>query len=117
MTKLVSGYKNSAEAALTALMEGPPSNIGLRNPFPEGSNLLGIEVNDGVAFVNFSEEILNISSLAEERALVKSIIMTLGEFDSIDKVRLFVNGKTIANTESIGADEYLDVPVFVNFYE
>ena len=117
LTKLVSGYTNSAEAALTALIEGPATSIGLRNPFPEGTSLLGVEVNNSVAFVNFSEEILNITSLAEERALVKAVTLTLGEFDSIAKVRLFVNGQTIENTESIGADEYLDVPVFVNFYE
>lgn len=117
LTKLVSGYTNSAEAALNALIEGPGSNLSLRDPFPEGTCLLGVEVNDGVAFVNFSEEILNIASLAEERAIVKAVTLTLGEFDSIKKVRLFVNGKTIENTESIGADEYLDVPVFVNFYE
>ena len=98
-------------------MEGPDSILGLRNPFPEETRILGVEVNNGVAFANFSEEILNITSLAEERALVKAITLTLGEFESISKVRLFVNGQTIENTESIGAKEYLDIPVFVNFYE
>lgn len=117
LTKLVTGYTNSAEAALNALIEGPAPNIGLRNPFPEGTKLLGIEVNNGVAFVNFSDEILSIASLAEERALVKAVTLTLGEFDTINKIRLFVEGQSIENTESIGADEYLDVPVFVNFYE
>lgn len=117
LTKLVSGYTNSAEAALNALLEGPDSILGLRNPFPEETRILGVEVNNGVAFANFSEEILNITSLAEERALVKAITLTLGEFESISKVRLFVNGQTIENTESIGAKEYLDIPVFVNFYE
>lgn len=117
LTKLVTGYTNSAEAALNALIEGPAPNIGLRNPFPEGTKLLGVEVNNGVAFVNFSDEILSIASLAEERALVKAVTLTLGEFDTINKIRLFVEGQSIENTESIGADEYLDVPVFVNFYE
>ena len=117
LTKLVSGYTNSAEAALNVLLEGPDSRTGLNNPFPEGTKLLGVEVNDGVAYVNFSEEILNVTSLAEERAVVKAVTLTLREFPSIKKIRLFVNGQTIENTESIGANEYLDVPVFVNFYE
>ncbi len=117
LTKLVTGYTNSAEAALNALLEGPQSASGLRNPFPEGTKVLGVEVNNGVAYANFSEEILNLGSISEERALVKAVTLTLGEFDSIDKVRLFVNGQTIENTESIGAKEYLDIPVFVNFYE
>jgi hypothetical protein len=55
--------------------------------------------------------------MAEERALTKAITLTLGELESISKVRLFVDGHTIENTESIGSKEYLDIPVFVNFYE
>lgn len=117
LTKLVSGYTNSAEAALYALLEGPGSDLGLRNPFPDGTKILGVEVNDGVAFVNFSEEILNMTSMSEERALTKAVTLTLGELESISKVRLFVNGNTIENTESIGSKDYLDIPVFVNFYE
>ncbi|NLN49569.1 MAG: GerMN domain-containing protein [Clostridiales bacterium] len=117
LTKLVSGYTNSAEAALNALLEGPGCDLGLRNPFPDGTKILGVEVNDGIAFANFSEEILNLTSMAEERALTKAITLTLGELESISKVRLFVDGHTIENTESIGSKEYLDIPVFVNFYE
>jgi len=117
LTKLVSGYTNSAEAALTELLEGPEVNVGLENPFPKGTNLLGVEVNDGIAFVNFSEEILDTGSPAEERAILKSIILTLKEFPAIKKVRIFVEGKTVENSHSIGSDEYIDVPVFVNFYE
>lgn len=117
LTKLVSGYTNSAEAALNVLLEGPDPKTGLKNPFPVGTKLLGVEVNDGVAYVNFSEEILNVSTLAEERAIVKAVTLTLREFPAIKKVRLFVNGQTVENTESIGSNEYLDVPVFVNFYE
>ncbi len=117
LTKLVSGYTNSAEAALSTLLEGPGCDLGLRNPFPDGTKILGVEVNDGVAFANFSEEILNLTSMAEERALTKAITLTLGELESISKVRLFVDGHTVENTESIGSKEYLDIPVFVNFYE
>ncbi|HHY78318.1 MAG TPA: GerMN domain-containing protein [Clostridiales bacterium] len=117
LTKLVSGYTNSAEAALTELLEGPEVDVGLENPFPKGTNLLGVEVSDGIAFVNFSEEILDTGSPAEERAILKSIILTLKEFPAIKKVRIFVDGKTVENSNSIGSDEYIDVPVFVNFYE
>jgi spore germination protein GerM len=45
------------------------------------------------------------------------VILTLKEFPAIKKVRIFVDGKTLENSDSIGSDEYIDVPVFVNFYE
>ncbi|SHI76531.1 GerMN domain-containing protein [Lutispora thermophila] len=117
LTKLVSGYTNSAKAALDVLLEGPAQGTGLENPFPAGTRLLDVEVNDGVAYVNFSEEILNVDSAAEERTIIKSVTLTLKEFPAIKKVRLFVNGQTLENREGIGSKEYLDVPVFVNFYE
>lgn len=117
LTKLVSGYTNSAEAALDVLLEGPGDSTGLINPFPKGTELLDVQVSDGIAYVNFSEEILNVNSRAEERAIIKAVTLTLREFPAIKKVRLFVNGQTIENTDSIGSNEYMDVPVFVNFYE
>lgn len=117
LTKLVSGYTNSAQAALDALLEGPNPDTGLVNPFPAGTKLLDVEVNDGVAYVNLSEEVLNVKSAAEERAIIKSLTLTLKELSAIDKVRLFVDGQTIDGTDGIGSNEYLDVPVFVNFYE
>ena len=58
VTKLVSGFKNSAEAAISALLEGPIDGGSLNSPFPEGTRLLGVQVNNGLAYVNFSEEIL-----------------------------------------------------------
>lgn len=118
VTKLVSGYENSAEAALSALLEGPAQGSGMTNPFPEGTQLLGIQVKDGIAYVNFSQEILNTEGkISRDRAIIKSVTLTLKEFPSIKKVKIFVNGKTIENTDGVGADEYIDVPVFVNYYE
>lgn len=118
VTKLVSGYTNSAEAALNSLIEGPGEGSSLVNPFPEGTRLLGVEVKDGIAFVNLSEEVLKISENKQnERAMIKAVSLTLGEFPEISKVRIFVDGKTIENSNGIGANEYLDVPIFVNFYD
>lgn len=117
VTKLVSG-SNSAEASVKALLEGPPEQNSLTSPFPQGTQLLGVEVKDSIAYVNFSEEILNTAGdKSKERAMIKAVTLTLGQFSQISKVKLFVNGKTIDNTEGIGANEYLDVPIFVNFYD
>ena len=117
VTKQVTG-KNSAEAAMTALLEGPTADSGLVNPFPGGTKCLGVQVNNAVAYVNLSEEVKQLQgNLASERAAKKAISLTLGQFSEISKVQLFVNGSTVEDTDSIGANEFIDVPVFVNFYE
>ena len=118
VTKLVSGFKNSAEAAVNSLLEGPDEDTGLNNPFPDGTQLLGVQVNGGTAYVNFSEQIfIKQGDKAAESAMIKSVALTLKEFPEVSKVKIFVNGKIVANTDGLGADTYIDVPVFVNFYE
>jgi germination protein M len=117
VTKLVTG-KNSAEAALNALMSPPDQETGLINPFPEGTQCLGVQVKDGIAYVNLSEDVLKMQgNKGAERAIKKAVSLTLGQFSEISKVQLFVNGATVENTDGVGANEFIDVPVFVNFYE
>jgi len=118
VTKAVSGYKNSAEAALNALLQGPGSESGLVNPFPEQAKLLDVKVKDGVAYVNFSNEILGTeSNKTSDREIVKAVTLTLKELKQISKVKFFINGKTVDTTTGLGTDEYINVPVFVNYYE
>lgn len=118
VTKLVSGTNNSAEAAITALLEAPTAECGLVNSFPEGTKLLDVKVNNGIAFVNFSEDILKLQgNKSAERAMIKAVSLTLKEFPIISKIKLFVNGSVVENSDGVGANEYIDVPVFVNFYE
>ncbi|MCM1566403.1 MAG: GerMN domain-containing protein [Dehalobacter sp.] len=118
VTKLVSGFENRAEAAISALLEGPTDGSSLNCPFPEGTQLLGVQVNDSLAYVNFSEQILaKQGDKAAENAMIKAVTLTLKEFPEVAKVKIFVNGKIIENADGIGADNYLNVPAFVNFYE
>lgn len=118
VTKLVSGTNNSVEAALTALLEAPAAECGLVNPFPEGTKLIEVKVNDGVAFVNLTEDVLKLQgNKSAERAMIKAVSLTLREFPTISKIKLFVNGTVVENSDGVGANEYINVPVFVNFYE
>jgi len=118
VTKVVSGFENSAEAAISALLEGPTDGSSLNNAFPEGTQLLGVQVNDGMAYVNFSEQILaKQGDKAAENVMIKAVTLTLKEFPEVSKAKMFVNGKIVEGTDGIGSDNYIDVPVFVNFYE
>ncbi len=49
--------------------------------------------------------------------MIKAVSLTLREFPTISKIKLFVNGTVVENSDGIGKNEYIDVPVFVNFYE
>ncbi len=118
VTKIVTGFENSAEAAVSALLEGPTDGSSLVNSFPEGTQLLGVQVKDSIAYVNFSEQVLaKQGDKAAENAMLKAVTLTLKEFPEISRAKIFVNGKIVENADGLGADNYVDVPVFVNFYE
>lgn len=65
---------------------------GFRPIIPEGTKVLSLEVKDDVVTVNFSKELLSVSSLQEEK-LVEAIVYTLTSEDSVKKVVIRVEDK------------------------
>jgi germination protein M len=79
------------KACILALSEGPASE-GLRNPIPEGTELLGINIKDKVAIVDFSKEFLKTEGLSEITTRL-SVVNTLTRIKGVDKVRIHIEGK------------------------
>lgn len=79
------------KASVLALADGPKT-AGLRNPIPEGTELLGISIKDEVAVVDFSEEFLHTNGLEEVTARL-SVVNTLTQIAGIEKVRLHIEGE------------------------
>ncbi|MGI5849805.1 MAG: GerMN domain-containing protein [Christensenellales bacterium] len=110
VTKYVGGEAN-AFVAMNELLKGPGSG-GLKNLFPEGTQLLNVNVDqNGVATIEFSEAFSKISEYPEkEQKLLKCIMLTLTQFDNIDEVRILVNGKEYSST----SETTMAYPDFVN---
>lgn len=84
------------EAVVRELMKGPESDK-LSTSIPSTVKLLGVEVSNGMAFVNFSQEGLFGGSLQEDLT-ISQIVNSLLELDSVDKVQFLVDGE---KTESL----------------
>lgn len=110
VTKYVGGSAD-AFAAMNELVRGPGDG-GLKNLFPDGTELLGVDIDEsGVASVNFSSEFGEISADPQkEKMLQKCIMLTMSQFDNIDVVRILVDGKEYADT----AKATMAVPEYVN---
>ncbi len=67
--------------------------VGLSPVLPAGTEVIGISIDDGLARVDFNENILSYNTEADERAIVQSLVYTLTEFEAVDKVQLLVDGK------------------------
>ncbi|MCL6638726.1 MAG: GerMN domain-containing protein [Firmicutes bacterium] len=86
--------KEVARAALEELVNGTPVTPGATKVLPAGTKILGLTVRDGLATVNFSRDVLRANWGASGEALgIQSIVNTLAEFPTIQKVSFLVEGK------------------------
>ncbi len=79
------------EAVIKELMNGPKSD-GVRTVIPATATILGVEVTDGTAFVDFAREGLNGGSL-EETYTINQIVASLIELDTVDRVQFLIDGE------------------------
>ncbi|WP_027364918.1 Gmad2 immunoglobulin-like domain-containing protein [Desulfotruncus alcoholivorax] len=81
--------KNVASAAMTELIRDKKSILA------PGTKVLGITIENGLATVNFNDNVLETNTGSAGEALgIQSIVNTLTELPNIEKVAFQVNGKT-----------------------
>jgi germination protein M len=96
-----------ARAALAELIRGEVPR-GCERPLPLGTTVRSIRVADGVAIVDFSEELITgfRGGSDNEGVTVYSIVNTLTSLPGVKKVRLLVGGEKV---NTVGG--HLDVSV------
>lgn len=98
-----------AEAVVRALIQGP-TTPGLSRTLPAETVLLGLEVKDKVAYVNFSKELRtkHWGGSAGDLMSIYSVVASLVALDEIDAVQFLVEGK---KEEAIFGHSYTMEPI------
>lgn len=101
--------KPMADLLVEGLIEGPRSTK-LTKTIPDGTKLLSLQVVDGVAFVNFSREMMtnHWGGTTGETLTSQSVIITLTQLPEIKKVQFLIEGK---KEESIWGHGYTGEPL------
>ena len=96
-------------AALEALISGPVSE-GKSPSIPRDTILKNISILNGICTVDFSREFIDNhwGGSAGEMTTLASIVNTLTEFSSIEKVMILVEGKAGATIGNILLDHALE---------
>lgn len=86
-----------AQAAIKELIRGPSPGTGLYATMPSGSTLNSIKIEGGVATVDLSRELTtgHKGGSSGEMATVYSIVNTLTQFPSVQKVQILIDGQKI----------------------
>ncbi len=75
------------------LLQGPRSEKA-QSAIPAGTKLMNVSVSDGVCFVSLDMGFMNQNYGIEEPVVIYSIVNSLSEIASINKVQISVNGDT-----------------------
>lgn len=95
--------------AIEELIKGPRAGSNLKSVLPEGTRLLGLEVKNGTAEVNFNSMFMrNMNAGAQlEELILLAVVNTLTEFPEIERVQFLIEGQVV---ESIGGHVETDKP-------
>ncbi len=101
------------ERAVNALIDGPETD--LHRILPQGTELRSVDVVNGIARVNFSEELRSNFNLGSqgEALLVQSVVRTLAGFPKITHVQFLIEGSSF---ETIGGHLAVNEPLPVQDY-
>lgn len=96
------------ELTLNELIKGPSVNSKLYPILPKETRLMSFSVENGIAYANFSKDILVKMSSKKEEACLKSIIWSLTSLPNIEKVKFLVENKDI---KSLGGNFDISKPI------
>ena len=126
VTRWIQPQLGIARAAVSLAIDSPlvreeTAYYGVYPVIPEGTEILGIDIRNGTAVIDFSRHLLNYGTAWSERNIIAAIVYTLTEFETVDRVRILINGYTpgvlkygpICRMRSAGGSDgqYRDIPV------
>ena len=97
--------------AVLELTKGPCNGDMLESVVPAGCGLIGVNVENGVAKLNFTGEFLNLVQNSDGgRMALKALVLTCTQFDGIDAVEIYVDGERYdASAGELGVPSFMNV--------
>ncbi|QGU96640.1 sporulation/spore germination protein [Clostridium bovifaecis] len=83
------------EIMIQELIKGPSVESQLKPIFHKDTKLTSFSIKDGIAYVNLSEAARFKMSAGKEEACLRSIVLSLTQLSSIDKVKILVDNKSV----------------------
>lgn len=110
VTRVTSSSSANIETAMEELLKGPKADCGLHMDIPIDVQVLGVQMDEGITYVNFSKEFDSLIDSESEPTVLKAITMTAKGFPGIADVQILVEGKEYRGESSVAT------AVFANEY-
>lgn len=102
------------EIIMQELIKGPSVESKLKPVLHKDTKLISFSIKDGIAYINLSATAKYKMTAAKEEACLKSILLSLTQLSSIDKVKILVENK---NVDTLGGNFDISKPFGLNDLE
>lgn len=92
---------------MQTLIQGPAIKGTLKPILPKDTKLISFTIKDDIAIVNLSKEAILKMSSAKEQACLESIVYTLTQISTVNKVNIIVENQMV---ESLGGNFNISKP-------
>ena len=101
--------KADVNTAVMELAKGPVNSDMLESVVPAGCGLIDVQVEGGVAKLNFTNEFVDLVQNSDGgRMALKALVLTCTQFDGIDEVEIYVDGRKY-DAGSLGVPSFMNV--------
>ena len=103
--------KPDVNTAVLELAKGPNNAEMLENVVPAGCGLIDVKVENGIAKLDFTSEFVNLVQNSDGgRMALKALVLTCTQFDGIDSVEIYVDGKKYdASAGELGVPSFMNI--------
>lgn len=107
VTRNIKKEEGVAKAAIKSMIDSEVNreelkSLGLMPVLPKGTEVLGINIIDGTAVIDFNNKLLDYKDEQDEFNIFSGIVYTLTEFKTIEGVQVLVNGYEVEELEFSG---------------
>jgi germination protein M len=112
VTRVTSSMHPTLENTIEEWLKGPVDKDNMTLDLPYDTKLLGIQMKDGVTYINFSKEFNNIASDPKsEEMVLRALKLITSHYPEVEQLKILVENKEYKNADIID-----DLPVFANEY-
>lgn len=110
ITRITSSPSATLETALDELISGPKLGSNLHFDIPEETKILGVQLDNGITYVNLSKEFEALRDSEHESAVLKAMGLTATQFPEVENLKILVEGVEYKGGTPLSA------PAFANEY-
>lgn len=106
---LFDGTLSAEQLVIRLLSQGPAqADKEVQATLPQGTQLLKVNVKDGVCYVDFNEKFLERDPAISEEVVIYSVVNSLIELGYINKVQFLINGEQKKLYQTMALDMFYE---------